>query len=92
MRDSDEAEGRIVLQDVELAMCNAPEHKAAVAAGVDDAQKAILEGCELSSYSGFCRRRGSGSQRMRNGAVKPPYADYTRSTAKWAALGDGYRH
>jgi len=43
VRDSDEAEGRIILQDVELAMRDAPEHKAAVAAGVDDAQKAILE-------------------------------------------------
>ena len=64
MRNSDEAEGRIVLQDVELAMRNAPEHKAAVAAGVDDAQKAILEGRELSGYSRFCRQRGSGSQRM----------------------------
>jgi hypothetical protein len=92
VRDSDEAKGRIILQDIELAMRDAPEHKAAVAAGVDDAQQAILEGPEPSSYSGFRRRRGSGSQRMRNGAAKPPYAEYTWSTAKWAALGDGYRH
>ena len=55
MRNSDEAEGRIILQDVELAMRNALEHMAAVAAGVDNAQKAILEGRELSSYSGFCQ-------------------------------------
>ena len=53
MRDSDEAEGRIILQDVELAMRNAPEHRAAVAAGVDNAQKAILEGRELSVTADF---------------------------------------
>jgi len=55
-------------------------------------RRQFLRGLELSSYSGFRPRRGSGSQRMRNEAVKPPYADYARSTAKWAALGDGYRY
>ena len=92
MHNSDEAEGWIILQDVELAMCNTLEHKAAVAAGIDNPQKAILEGCELSGYNGFCWWRGSCSQRIWNGATKPPYANYTRSTVKWAALGDGYRH
>ena len=29
---------------------------------------------------------------MRNGAAKPPYADYMRSTAKCAALDDSHRH
>ena len=43
VHESNEAEGQIILQDVELVMRDAPEHKAAVAAGVDDTQKAILE-------------------------------------------------
>ena len=36
-------ESQIILQDVKMAICDGPEHKAAVVAGVDDAQKAILE-------------------------------------------------
>ena len=43
----------MILQDVELVMRNALGHKVAVAAGVDDAQKAILEGPKLSRYSGM---------------------------------------
>lgn len=40
---SDKAEGRVILHDIELAVPDAPEHKIAAAAGVDNSKEAALE-------------------------------------------------
>ena len=74
-------ESQIILQDVKMAICDAPEHKAAVVAGVDDAQKAIHERPRTEQLQQISSTKGLASQGMRNGAAKPPYADYALAGA-----------
>ena len=56
-----------------MAICEAPEHKAAAVAGVDDA---VLERPRTEQLQQISSTKGLASQGMRNGAAKPPYADY----------------
>jgi hypothetical protein len=91
---SDKAEGRVILHDIELATRDAPEHKTAAAAGVDNSKEAALE-VETAPYRmvvGFRRRGSSGDWKMRNEGRRIPISRLHEKCCRLAALGDGYRH
>ena len=94
---SDKAQGRVILQERELATPDAPEHKTAAAAGVDNSKKAVPEvetaqDCVIVVDFVDKGTRGPGAWEMRNKGCRIPIRRLREKCCRLAAQGDNYRY
>jgi len=82
----DEAQGREILQERDLAAPDGPEHKTADAAGVDNFKKAVPEAETAQDcvvVADFVDEGTRALGKCETRATESPYADYTRNSADW---------
>jgi len=82
----DEPQGRVILQEHELATPDPAEHKTAAAAGVDNSKKTVPEAetaQDCMVVADFVDEDTRTPGKCETSAAESPYADYAGNSADW---------